>query len=377
MRNYPIALLMLLAVLFTNGCSKLTRVTDVITQPTAREVYARNFDNDSLPYLNWNRAFSAALQDSLAVDLPYAEQGIFSTQSLPVYAYNLELELGRNYHFEVLTDTLNPLVFIDLYEKTSDSISPFILLEQADYESKSLSFSPKKAGNYKLVLQPQLGAKGKFSMRFSSSPAYAFPVAGLSSKAVQSFWGAARDGGRRSHEGVDIFASRGTPVLAGVDGYVSSTGNRGLGGKQVWLRDGLFGSSLYYAHLDSIIARTGQRVKIGDTLGLVGNTGNARTTPPHLHFGIYRRGSGAINPFPFIQEAQLPGASDASEIPVQVVVKASKANLRLGPSAKAEKATTLSNRDTLTVLGRTNDWLHIKTSENQHAFIHESLVKNQ
>jgi len=358
------------------GCNKLTQVTDVITQPTAREVYARNFDTDSLPYLNWNRAFARALQDSLEVELPYAEQGVFNADNLPVYAYNLKLELGRNYHFQIQTDSLNPLVFIDLYEKTSDSIRPYKLLEQADYKTASLNFSPKKAGDYKLVIQPQLGATSDFTMSFGSDPAYAFPVAGLSSKAIKSFWGAARDGGSRSHEGVDIFASRGTPVVAGVAGYISSTGNRGLGGKQVWLRDGLFGSSLYYAHLDSIIASPGQRVKVGDTLGLVGNTGNARTTPPHLHFGIYRRGSGAINPFPFIEEAAFPEITETStEIPAKVIVNASQANLRLGPSAKTQKNGSLSRRDTIWVLGRNADWLHIKTSENQRAFLHESLVQ--
>ena len=62
------------------------------------------------------------------------------------------------------------------------------------------------------------------------------------------------------------------------------------------------GLSLYYAHLDSQLARSGQSVRAGDTIGLMGNTGNARTTPPHLHFGIYSSG-GAINPLPFVRPA--------------------------------------------------------------------------
>ncbi len=74
-------------------------------------------------------------------------------------------------------------------------------------------------------------------------------------------------------------------VLA--NGRIGFTGEKGLGGKQVWLRDTKRGQSLYYAHLDSI-AKTSGSVKTGDTLGFVGNTGNARTTPPHLHFGIYK-----------------------------------------------------------------------------------------
>jgi hypothetical protein len=60
--------------------------------------------------------------------------------------------------------------------------------------------------------------------------------------------------------------------------------------------------SLYYAHLDEQLVSQGERVAKGDTIGLVGNTGNARTTPPHLHFGIYAAG-GAINPLHFVDPA--------------------------------------------------------------------------
>ena len=59
--------------------------------------------------------------------------------------------------------------------------------------------------------------------------------------------------------------------------------------------------SVYYAHLDEQLVSQGQRVKKGDTLGLVGNTGNAKHTPPHLHFGIYTY-NGAIDPLPFINK---------------------------------------------------------------------------
>ena len=156
---------------------------------------------------------------------------------------------------------------------------------------------------------------------------------------------------------------------------MSRTGNRGLGGKQVWLRDGLFGNSLYYAHLDSIIATNGQRVKIGDTLGLVGNTGNARTTPPHLHFGVYSHGSGAINPLPFLkEEPQLVADQEASEFYNSYLVKSVRANLRSSASAKSEQIGSLTRMDTVNLLGKTADWLHIETSGAKRAFVHKSLM---
>lgn len=365
----------IIGLLLLSACSKLTKATDFITQPTAREVYARNFKSDSLPYIFWNMAFKEALQDSLHINSPYQETGKFNAKINPVYAYELHLQHGRTYDFSVVTDSLNPLVFIDLYEKTSDSISPYKLEEHAAYEKSTLNFSPKRSASYKVVFQPQLKATSRFTINISSRPGYSFPVAGISSKAIQSYWGTSRDGGRRSHEGIDIFAARGTPVLASVDGYVSRTGDRGLGGKQVWLRDGLFGNSLYYAHLDSIIATNGKRVKIGDTLGLVGNTGNARTTPPHLHFGIYSRGSGAIDPLPFVkEEPKIETARSALDFNERYLIKSVRANLRSSASAKSEQLGSLTRLDTVNLLGRSADWLHVETSGAKRAFVHKSLV---
>ena len=120
------------------------------------------------------------------------------------------------------------------------------------------------------------------------------PVQGVSSARLADTWGAARAGGRR-HEGIDIFAPRGTPVLSATEGVVMQVGTNNLGGQVVWVL-GPGRQRHYYAHLDAYadIAR-GQLVAAGDVLGYVGNTGNAKGTPPHLHYGIYD--GGAINPY--------------------------------------------------------------------------------
>ena len=128
-----------------------------------------------------------------------------------------------------------------------------------------------------------------------------YPVASKRSF-VGSFWGASRDGGKRSHEGVDIFARKGTPVVAMSDGVVVSVGKGGRGGKTVWLRSFGHSWSEYYAHLDQQKVKVGQFVKKGQVIGTVGNTGNARYTPSHLHFGIYTT-DGAINPFPYVKRS--------------------------------------------------------------------------
>jgi len=123
------------------------------------------------------------------------------------------------------------------------------------------------------------------------------PVHGVQAGRIAATFGAPRDGGR-SHAGVDIFAARGTPVTSTTRGVVRAIADRGLGGRQVWVL-GPGGERHYYAHLDDWAPglAEGDIVQPGTPLGTVGNTGNARTTPPHLHYGIYGR-EGAIDPLP-------------------------------------------------------------------------------
>lgn len=132
------------------------------------------------------------------------------------------------------------------------------------------------------------------------------PVAGVRARAIADTWGAPR-GTDRTHQGVDIFAPRGTPVASTTRGIVVSVREGGLGGRQVWVL-GPAGERHYYAHLDDWAAglAVGRIVEAGTPLGTVGTTGNARTTPPHLHYGIYGAG-GALDPLP-----RLRAMSDAS-----------------------------------------------------------------
>jgi murein DD-endopeptidase MepM/ murein hydrolase activator NlpD len=102
---------------------------------------------------------------------------------------------------------------------------------------------------------------------------------------------------------VDIFAARGTPVRAATEGVVLSVRDRGLGGKQVWLL-GPAGQRHYYAHLDGWAPglAAGDVIRTGQVLGIVGDTGNAKGTPPHLHYGIYGP-DGALDPLPLMHAA--------------------------------------------------------------------------
>ena len=128
-----------------------------------------------------------------------------------------------------------------------------------------------------------------------------FPLKGLSLADVISGYGDERDGGSRVHEGIDVPAERGTPVLAVADGVITKVGDRNNAGKQVWLQVG--DRQFFYAHLDSWTVEEGQEVKQGDVIGTVGNTGNARHTSPHLHLGVYTGRRETIDPSGlFVQE---------------------------------------------------------------------------
>ena len=125
------------------------------------------------------------------------------------------------------------------------------------------------------------------------------PVDGVKPAQLRDSWGNARSGGRR-HEGIDIFAPRGTRVVASTPGIVARVGTDPLGGLVVWVL-GPGGQRHYYAHLDRHSGfRAGDRVDVGDTLGTVGTSGNARGGPAHLHYGIYSGTRGAIDPYPLL-----------------------------------------------------------------------------
>lgn len=109
-------------------------------------------------------------------------------------------------------------------------------------------------------------------------------------------WGDARSGGRR-HEGVDMGAVRGTPVLAVRDGDAEFKRSR-LGGNAIWLATPT-GERFYYAHLDAWEG-TSRYVTAGEVIGYVGQTGNARGD--HLHFET-RLGDQAMNPYPPVRTA--------------------------------------------------------------------------
>lgn len=138
------------------------------------------------------------------------------------------------------------------------------------------------------------------------------PVDGLTAESLSNNWGAARSEGRR-HQGIDIMAPHGAPVLAVADGEIVRFWNSELGGVSIYQADASGELVYYYAHLSARAGniKEGDRVRQGQVIGYVGQTGNAST--PHLHFEMARvadarrwwRGR-AINPYPALVSGESP-----------------------------------------------------------------------
>lgn len=245
----------------------------------------------------WRAAGRRALRDRLTVRPSFQEIVAFSPERPTAVGYRFNLQRGQRVRIDLEKRT-RAKMFTEIYEEIGPGEPIFRLV--AGSKANSLDFEAHTDGPHVIRVQPELYKGGEVVVTITTAASLAFPVEGKSKRAIGSFFGDARDGGKRDHEGVDIFASAGTPVLAVADGIISNVSTTSLGGNVVWQEDAARGVSYYYAHLKTQHVTRGDRVKAGDIVGTVGNTGNARSTPSHLHFGVYKPGRIALDPVPFL-----------------------------------------------------------------------------
>jgi murein DD-endopeptidase MepM/ murein hydrolase activator NlpD len=296
MKNF--AVIWLLAALPGLSCSSV--VHKVFGKETPHEQYAEYLDDKGLEDTPEGRQWLAASETALGapqtITLPYRQVGFFPGDKARALTLEFTARQGERISFELDSrPTSRMVIYADLFKK--EGSTPVHVLA-ADTASTEFSFDVPQTASYILRLQPPLYSTGSYGLAVATGPSLDFPVAGKKAT-IGSFWGDARDGGKRRHEGLDIFAPKGTPVVAAAEGYVTGVKEGGLGGKQVWMKPEGTSIFLYYAHLDKQLVQEGQAVKKGDVLGLVGNTGNARNTPSHLHFGVYTY-QGPVDALPFV-----------------------------------------------------------------------------
>ncbi|MCZ6520683.1 MAG: peptidoglycan DD-metalloendopeptidase family protein [Bacteroidetes bacterium] len=252
---------------------------------------------------DWQNAGWQAMVAPVKIDPPYMEAFYLASTGTEAVGYRFSAKRGQKIEININRENINlkdsTKLFIDLFRINNDSLNNWSHVASADENELLLGFEPRRDADYIVRVQAELLRGGKFTFIVKKVAVFDFPVLGKNSKAIGSYFGDPRDGGKRDHHGVDIFAKRHTPVLAPIRAYVRFVGERGLGGNVVWLRDQK-GRSLYFAHLQTQVAKKFTWVNPGDTIGTVGNSGNARTTPTHLHFGIYQ--SGPVDPIHFIRK---------------------------------------------------------------------------
>lgn len=240
-----------------------------------------------------------------------------------------------------------------------------------------LTYDVTRTGRYVLRLQPELLVSGEFQIEFHTTASIIFPVSGKDSRAIQSRFGAPREAGRRIHHGVDNIARGRTPVIAAVDGVISMIRNGGLGGKTIWLRQSGTGTNYYYAHLDEQLVNQGSLVSAGDTLGLVGNTGNARTTPLHLHFGIYS--NGPIDPYPFVH-AVVPSYPRISfsqkHIGTWMRTSTEDAVFYRAPSRRPSQIRTIERYTSVRVVAASGDYFSVRLPDETTEFFSARVVES-
>ncbi len=349
------------------------------------ELYERSLKTAQLDRtalgLDWQNAAQRALHNSINITVPYRESGYFGASQPLATGYRIAGVRGDKFTIHVIVQARQPVqVFIDVFSLEGKSNSP-VAAAKADTSAAiaELVWEPRRTQTYLIRIQPELLRSGHYTINITRDPVLAFPVQGRNSNQISSYFGVPRDGGRRRHEGIDIFAPRGTPAIASVAGVISQVGQNELGGNVVFLTDNDRQQRLYYAHLDRFNVANGQRVNPGDTVGFVGNTGNARTISPHLHFGVYTYADGAVDPLPYVRLGRGPARQELPHVDLlgdSLRVVANRGLLRIAPSSDSPVLRELPRQQPLTILGGTAYWLRVALPGGQVGYIASQSVES-
>lgn len=358
------------------ACEVEDAALSVIAPPeNPREAYLHRIEGaglgESALARDWAEHARLALTRAARVSSPFRETGSIDPDGT-AHAWRLSVRHGQRVRVDIAVqgDT-SSRIFVDAFRAGESGLDD-VPLRRVPADGAGVAIEPEEDGEVIVRVQPELLHSGRLTVSLVVEPTLEFPVSGRGTPDVGSVFGDPRDGGARAHHGIDIFAPRGTPVIAATSGVVSRVNETPRGGRVVWLSDGERRQSLYYAHLDSQLVARGQQVRPGDTLGLVGNTGNARTTPPHLHFGIYRRGRGPVDPLPFVRPTPTRLAEPGPD--TLLVGRWTRANaadvvVRDAPAAAGEVVARLPRGTAMRVVAVSETWLHIHLPDGTHGYI--------
>ena len=325
---------------------------------------------------SWFRVADQSISSPLSIKIPYKETGYFSADRPAAAGLRFNALRGQKLMIIIERKPMtNFTVYVDLWKADSGNGKPNHIAA-ADTSTYIIQHEVDGNSSYILRLQPELLSSGEYTLSITAGPSLAYPIKAPGKDHIKSFWGAEREGGARSHEGIDMFAPFRTPVVAAADGRVTRVNENTLGGKVVWLRLEDKNYTLYYAHLDSQLVTDGENVQIGDTLGLMGNTGNAKSTSPHLHFGIYTY-SGPVDPLPFVNPVE--NIPEKIIAPIKLIGKLARNAGSYGliytqASTSLAAGMPIEANTLLRIEAATTSWFKVSLPDERLGFIKSSLL---
>ncbi|MGD9346852.1 MAG: M23 family metallopeptidase, partial [Candidatus Aminicenantes bacterium] len=328
---------------------------------------------------DWIATAKEALNSPVTVATPFEE--VFYVDPAQAFAVGYRFEAIKGQRIEVDVDVQGletGRLFIDLFRVRGVSSEEWIRVASADQKENRLEFEPRKDNAYVLRLQSELLRGGQCRVTIRNVASLEFPVAGYDSRAIGSGFGAPRDGGRRRHHGVDIFAPRHTAVVAASRAYVVFVGDDPTGGRVIWLKDTKRSLHIYYAHLQEYNIKRYSWVEPGQVIGTVGNTGNARTTPPHLHFGTYEMGYGPIDPIHYITQPKgelSPLRADLGALGGWMRVQGSFLHVNISYDPRSDRIATLGLHSPIKVMAASGDRFRVELPDKKSGYVFAESVE--
>ena len=350
---------------------------------TPHEAYEKKIKDVGVPGNglggDWLKAAAITLSNPLDISIPYAEKGSFSEDRATGIGLRFRAKRGQKIKINLVKGApAGYSMYVDLWQPfpAIENKTPQFLAA-ADTSSLTLEYTVTEDTVFLVRAQPELLKKGEYTLSITAGPSLAFPIPQNVKSSVLSFWGDGRDKGGRKHEGIDIFAPKHSPAIACANGVITRVEENALGGKVVYLRPDNAQYSLYYAHLDSQIAVENQRVKTGDVIGLTGNTGNAKNTVSHLHFGIYTN-KGAVDPLYFVKNDYKPiPRPEVAEANVNNWMRSGKGTrLYLDQQPGSSNFITLDENTLVRVEAATGNCYRVILPDGQKGFITGSLISS-
>jgi murein DD-endopeptidase MepM/ murein hydrolase activator NlpD len=377
-------LVLLLPAVFLSQACRQESVPESYRPSSAHEAYIHSLEQAGLAgsalARDWIKASKECLDRAIAVTAPFEETFYADPSAAFAVVYRFEIKRGQRTEIEFELENADPTrVFMDLFRAEGDSPEFWVKIASANESEYRLEVEPRISLDYAVRIQPELLRGGRFTVTIRTVPSLGFPVQGGRFRDIGSWFGDPRDGGRREHHGVDIFARRHSPVVAPSDAEVSRVREGGVGGRTVWLRDEKRGFSMYFAHLQEQKVSARDRVKKGQVIGTVGNTGNARTTPPHLHFAIYYGRSGPVDPVDFLRETNdVPTAvtADLQILGQWVRARIGRTSLRTSPAARSAELVEVDPFTPMKVMAAAADHYRVLLPNGMSGYISPERIES-